>query len=322
MKRQLLIASALIALIATSCSESESDTPQEVNDGYIRVNSSVVGVATKTIVVKDAALTDVVFLRKDDASATAEAAIDFTGVTTFTGSRATGDAGGVTFTTASKYDHNDNTAYLLGYHPVGTTTVSPKTSWTIDGKKDILITDVWNAGKYTAPTTTGMTFRHALSRVEVIIEGQTGISTDALAAVWGNVTKCEISTKPTLELNWKTRAQTATGTATYLAMTKGTTYNDAFVATAIPANGSTAILCGAMVAPQTTETVSIRITTKKGTAADVVKTVSTTITGGLVASKISTITLSFGAADKSITATTTSIVDWSAGGSTSNDVNQ
>lgn len=308
----------MAALLVSSCSKSETDSTQTPKDGIIRVNTSNVGEATKAIVVPDADLTGIQFLRKDGVQ-NLEATVDFTGVTPASANRV-GATTAVSFTTAQKYDkENANFAYFLGYHPAADAETSPTSTWnltdaTTGGKRDILITDVWNAGCYTAPVSTGMKFHHALARVEVIAVAAASADAAVVNEVWGDITKVEITDAlPTLTLDWAAKTAVASGTAVALAMTKGTTYADDFAPVAIAAAGTTDVIGGTMIGVPTSAltTVNLKVYSVNKPAGAAIQV--TNLSEDLAKGKICKITLAFGATDKEISCTTTEIIDWTNG---------
>lgn len=298
---------ACIILAMASCSKNETTTPQG-GERQIKANSTIDGAKSKAIVQGDVALTDINFLRKDDATAN-QTTFDFSGTTEITGARAVG--GVITFGTAQTYDMGtDNYAYFRGYHPIGTVTTTASTTWTIDGKTDILLTDVWNAGKYSSPITMGMKFKHILARVEVVCVANNGEAQSAIESTWGNITKIEfVGAIPEMVYTYSTNVVASTGTAADFALLKGAAYTDAFESIAIPATGNTTVNAAAMLAPVANTSVSLKVTTVTGGE----KTIPVTLKANLAEGQTHTITLTFKAKDKTITATSSSIEDWATG---------
>lgn len=312
MKRQLLLLSAVGALIATSCSKSEADQPK-TNDGRIRVSSSIVGAQTKAIVGPTAALTGFKFIRAD--YATEQTNPEFvmgSGIyTSCTGDRAAGATSAVTFSGDQKYSQKNDYTYFLGYDPTaiegGNAVI-----WDIDGKTDLLVTDVWSAGKFSDPKTTGMVFKHILSRIEVIVQAPDGVSASVINDNWGQIKSITVETPKEFMFDLDSRDLLPSGAETsYVAMTAGQSYATLLPASNIPAFGNMAVLCGAMiglpVVTNPTNQVKLKITTDKVTDKEVTATLTT---GNLTSGQIHTFTLTFDATTKNITVAGSTITDW------------
>lgn len=317
MKTKTLLLCAAAALTALSCSKSEQNGPDRVaHDGIIRINSSVDGkIGSKALTVGTAATSGIQFLVKS-ATTTDLTTLDFTGVTPITGDRAAAadetTPTAITLNPQQKYSTDDNTFYFLGYHPVGTTQTSPKTTWTIDGVTDIIVSDFWNAGRFSDPAASllPMTFRHSLARVEVHIKGAEDVHADVVKEQWGKVTSATVETKPTMELDWATNLTSFTGADAYITLTKGITYADALAQIDVPAFDAPALLGSAMIAPNGTTKFNLKIKTEKMAAE---QTIEVTLLGNVAKGKTHVVTLTFGAADKQITATSSVIEGWTTG---------
>lgn len=299
-----------MALMLAACSKSE---PAEATgaEKQIKTTSAIEGVGSKGVIAgADAALSGLTFLRIDDANASL-ADFDFSGVSEITGSsRAIG--GAITFGLSQNYDKAGNkTAYLRGFTTENATvTTGEKAVWAIDGATDVLLTDVWNAGNYLAPVIGEVIFRHQLSRVEVICQGEQSVAASVMQAIWGDVASIElVNASPELTYTYAANAVTATGAPVDFALLKGTAYDAAqtFAATAIPAYGNTVVAGSAMVFPQTSA-VTLKVTTAmKGD-----KEILTTL-GALERAKIHKITLTFNTDGKTITPSVSTIEEWTDG---------
>lgn len=332
-----LLLCAAAAMMALSCSKNEAqEAPEQINDGYIRANNSALSnkAASRALVEPTAALSGIQFLRKDNASPS-ETALDFSSgtgdeaVTSFTGVRAAGASAtapaAITFSPAQPYNNLDKTAYLIGYHPAATTTAADKLSWTLDGKTDIITTAQWNGGRYSSQTNGTMAFNHELCRVEIYIQGATGLSTSVLANVWGNITAGGVQSAPTLELALATQARSFTGANTYLTLTELSTYATAVTAKAIPANGAAIHFGSALVAPNSTNTFNVQITSQtNGAKTDIPVTLEAGGPSNGVMTKGHThkVTLSFGVDAQDIKASASTIAEWVTGTAGSGNVAQ
>ena len=313
MKRILMMACAVAAL--ASCSK-ETNEPTMQGNASIKANSVIEGVTTRAITGTDAALSDIVFLRQDDASSNL-GTFDFSSSATISGIRAA-SGGAITFNPDQKYDQvNDETSYILGYHPTGTLN-NKVVTWTPDGATDILMTDVWNAGRYSAPITTGMTFRHILARIEVICKAESGAALSVVQAMWGNIESIKFaSALPTMTYTYSTNVVDATGSAADFTLLNGDTYaTGAFTAVAIPANNSTAVTASAMLPPTASTGISLKVKTVDQSEI----TVPIALSGNFVNGKIHKVTLTFNADGKKIDATASTIEDWTTGETGSGDV--
>lgn len=336
---------ALLAAAALAgCSKNEGGmepTPGSDPSGEIRIASAIeASVETKADVSESTALTGIHFLKVDAASKPA----NMTGAAAFTGKRATGATGAVTWTTAAggtaadankpKYDKTANkNAYLVGVYPGPNSTEAPskgaittgKVTWTIDGKTDILLSPIWDAGTYAAPLTGSatpkLTFEHQLAQLCVILQAEAGIATAVTVAAWGSITDIALKTLPTATYTYATAeasAVTFSGTAAFKSLLEGTSYSTAFTAKTVPASSNTAVTAAGMFAPST-GVIEIQITSKIGSAAATTHTVSVQLknTGDVNQNfekgLTHTVTLTLKAANKEIAVTNTSITAWAKG---------
>lgn len=147
-----------------------------------------------------AVLSDMHFLLKNGATVQT----DFSGVTALTASRDA--AGKITFGTVPTYDKSDLNAWFTAYWPAtpaggAAVTAGTKVVWTIAGDQDILLSTLdpsasYDAGKYTAPVSTGMTLQHVLAQLQVVCTANSSMDQAIVRAVWGKITKIEILTSP------------------------------------------------------------------------------------------------------------------------------
>lgn len=314
MKRILIMACAIAAL--ASCSKEINEPTVPGDAAQIKANSSIEGAATRAIAGPNSALTGITFLRYDDAAADKTTGFDFSKSAVISGNRAT--TGAITFAPTQQYDQvEDKTSYILGYHPAGTL-ASEVATWTLDGATDILVTDVWNAGRYSSSNTSGMTFRHILARIEVACQAEGGATLSVVQAMWGDISSIKfVGALPNMTYTYATNAVATAGTAKDFTLLNGTTYTvGAFTPVAIPANASTAVTASAMLPPVDATTISLKV--KTASQAEI--TVPITLSGKFEKGKIHKVTLTFKANGKNIEATTSTIEDWTEGSTGSDDV--
>lgn len=301
-----------------ACSKSESGDTPDGNTRQIKAVSAIEGVASKAVIAgTDAALTGLQFLRVDDVSTNKTTSFDFSAATVITGgSRVAG--GVITFGTSvtdgfDKYDKaGDKTTYMRGFTTDGaTSTAGVKTEWAINGATDVLLTDVWNAGRYSLPGTNTMTFKHQLSRIEVVCKGEQNIHNDVTHDIWGNVTSIKVvDALPTLTYTYNTDAVTGTGTSADFPLLKEDTYDAAqpFAAKRIlDYTAADAVFGSAMLWPLTS-TVKLKVTTQNKAEQEISTTLSK-----MERAKIHKIVLTFNTDGKTITCTTSTIEEWEAG---------
>lgn len=322
MKKQTLVISAIAALIAVSCTKSEQPGVQ-IQSEYIRPIASI---ATTRALVSDnsAVLTDLKFLHKMDVAGLTDPGISFASLTPIDGSRAA--TGAITLTPAQPYDKvGDKTSYLLGYTGTDANLAANKVTWTNTGIIDILTTNSWEAGTYLVPKTTGMTLRHALSRIEVICAANSASDLDVIKGTWGNITSIKFKDAPTTLVLDCTNNTTAAGvTKANLPLNSGNTYTAVgFTPAPIEANGSTTVMASAMIPP--TELTTCKLIVSSALMPDVevdvefkdAQNVAIPCKPGI----IHLITLNFNVKDKTIQAQTTTITEWTIGGTSQDPVN-
>ncbi len=217
MKQKTILLTATLLILA-ACSQSEIETEKQRAPKEIKATSVIEGASTRAVITGDVTLNNLTFLRKDVA-ADAQTPSDFSSPDdTYTGgSRATG--GAITFSaTAPTYNQNNKKSFFVGFTTEGKKTESNAAGtfeWTIDGKTDILLTEVWDAGTYQSHgSLSAMNFKHQLSRIEVICKAEAGSSIEAVRAAWGNVTKIEVlGVSPELKYTYSSNKAEGSGDA-------------------------------------------------------------------------------------------------------------
>lgn len=312
MKNYILL---LALLIAASCTKSETDNPHGSADGSISISSSVVGDETKAPpFVPTSSVTGIQFLHQTSEGTPMGGVLDFTGVTAVAGDRAGAD-GAITFTgTAPKYAGSNHNSYLKAYYPAGSLAPGVVT-WTVDGVTDILVSDLWDAGTYTAPATTGLVFRHGLARVEVICQAKTEQGLAAAKETWGQITAIKLKAhSPSMTFTYATNVTVPSGTAVPFTLLNGSSYTTgAFTAIDIPAYNSAVVAAAAMVNPTGAAGLTLVVETAKypnGVEVPVTFGGSQTFLSG----KIHTVTLQFDPIDKQIKVLKSAITPWNTTG--------
>ena len=232
MKQKTILLTATLLILA-ACSQSEIET-EEGATREIKATSVIEGASTRALIGTDAALSDLTFLRVDiDASSNKPTSYDFSSSTPITGSSRATSGGAITFGNGSSpqnYDQESKkNAYFRGFTTENIKTPGTKgtAEWEIKGTNDILMTDVWDAGNYASPINTGMTFKHLLSRIEVVCKAETGSSLDVVKAAWGKVTKIEVlNANPELKYTYSSNTIEASGTPVAFALHKDYTTTD------------------------------------------------------------------------------------------------
>ena len=173
------------------------------------------------------------------------------------------------------------------------------------------MTDVWNAGQYSSPITTGMIFRHILARIEVICQAESSSTLTVVQTVWGKIESIKFTDAlPEMTYTYATDAVAVSGTPADFTLLNGATYTTgAFTPAAIPANGNTAITASAMLPPVAGTNITLKIKTVE--QQEITKTI--TLSGNFEKGKIHTVTLTFKANGKDIDVTTSTIEEWTDG---------
>jgi hypothetical protein len=319
MKQKTILLTTTLLILA-ACSQSEIETEEQRAPKEIKATSVIEGASTRATIQGDVALSNLTFLRVDDASNN-PSSYDFSTNDEITGCSRADNGGKITFSTAPKYDQTSNKyAYLRGFTTENAaSSAKSNTVWTIDGATDILMTDVWNAGKYDDAKTTGMTFKHLLSRIEVICKAEpTSTSTiDVVRAAWGNVTGITVlgvNKKVTYTYNNNTIAYSETDE---FALLKEYTSSSAFEAKEIHETSYTGNADAVAMIPPITATdnhsFQLKITTTKVTEGLTVNVSLDNSNASMEAGKIHKVTLSFKADGKNISIASSTIDPWSDG---------
>ena len=255
MKKTILIAIATTLLC--SCNKELDETgnitlPERPISIYTAIQSEktpTVSPQTRApITGTDAVLEGITFYLWQSTSSTT---IDPTSITPspYTGNRAK-NTGAITFTSTLKpvYDKEENKhALLVGCWPATTTIAANSLTWDIDGKTDILISDLWCAGTYLAPINgtesangeTPLTFKHRLAQLEVFCKAAEGETLTDVQATWGKIKSIELlDAYPQMTYDATTNEITCTGSKKAMPLLKAD-YETAFTATAIQAHTAT-----------------------------------------------------------------------------------
>ena len=204
-------------------------------------------------------------------------------------------------------------------YPAGSTATTGNTSvtWTISGDVDILMTSTtnpYNAGSYTAPQPTGLTFHHALAQLNVILNVAENTSLEVAKAVWGQITKIELTTSGTMTYTYATNKLTNSATTTDVQL-----YNPNYTSftSYTLAKDNTGVIATGMFPPSTgTTPIRLKVTGDTGVTGEVevqLKDINGTA-AGFESGKTHTVTLSLGANEKEITVSATTIEPWGTGG--------
>ena len=309
-----------VCLLQSCIPDSDLSESEALPAHPIRISASIDGAATRATAttgpIKDgteanakAELTGIHFLRKD---ADKEPG-DFSGANLISASR--DNNGNITFTSPQDYNLNGNNAYFVAYWPTAITTEPGKLTWTISGNVDILKTEIYNAGSYTAPVITGLTFHHALAQLKVILNVDENTSLEVAKAVWGKITRIELTTSETMTYTYATNKLTY-GTKKLLSL-----YKDDYSAkfenqTYELVKDNTAIVATGMFPPSTgTAPIKLKVTGSTNVTGEVeVQLMNGNTEAGFESGKTHTVTLSLGVNPQEIIVSTTTIEPWGTGG--------
>lgn len=325
MKRIFLFLSLLA--ISASCSKEMQEGSGQSGDGVIRLFTGIEDPGTKAVATQATGVTGAAFRLIHAATEPA----DFSTAASLTGDIAA-TSGAVTFASTPNYDMvNDHNAWLIGYYPAGTVS-SNAVTWDVDGKTDILRTEsVWDAGKYSAPRTSGMIFNHQLSQVEVVCEAVDGAMITAVRSAWGKIKSISFVNAPA-QMTFDYAALSVANGSTKANIAFFADYDGtAFQATEIPENGNTAVNARAMLAPVTkasdSKSFELEIVTEgpSSSADDDIKSVVAVKIGAgnaedMAKGKTHKVTLTFQVDDKKIAANETTISEWVSGAEGSGSV--
>lgn len=339
MKNTTIALCALAALASVACSKRTGGNSEELRSKQISITSSVdgdkSGKASKAMLDGTTVIGDIHLLRKDGTNGANKI---FTGVTPQIVSRAAG-VGNIRFATSELYDINStDPAYFMAYYPATTlgATVTPGASvtWTPKGDLDILVSDLHNAGTYTAQNNGGvggintpMVFRHVLSNLKIVLEAK--IETDETLAeiqqLWGTIQKIEIEGMyPQYTFNYNGGGlMSVGGNTTTLELIKGDGYGDVAKNTpnstdgVIGDTGNASVKFASMLVPNSATSYNLKVYSSINPGAPVAVIVgggANPLAGGLQKGHTHMFTLKFGMNPKYIQVTTSTIPDWIAGG--------
>ena len=288
MKKTILIAIATTLLC--SCNKEVDETgnitlPERPISIYTAIQSEktpTVSPQTRApITGTDAELKDITFYLWQSTNNTIDlSATPFSPFSSYTGTRAGSNTGAIIFNEGSQpvYDQKENKyAFLVGCWANATaTTADNSLTWTIDGKTDILISDLWCAGTYLAPITgaesgsgaSPLTFKHRLAQLEVFCKAADGETLNDVQATWGNIKSIKLlDAYPQMNYDATTNKITGTGNKTAISLLKPD-YETAFEATAIQPHTATepaieTATAAGMYAPS--DLIVLRITTEGAT---------------------------------------------------------
>ena len=312
----------LLACLLHSCSPDSALTETETRPARpICLSATIDGAPTTaatrvvgTGVIEDgtganakAELTGIHFLRKD----ATDTPTGFSDAALISASR--DKNGDITFTPSQNYNLNGNNTYFVAYWPTATTTETGKLTWTISGNVDILKTNIYNAGSYTAPNNnTGMIFQHALAQLKVVLKVAENTSLEVAKAVWGQITKIELATSGTMTYTYATNELTNSAITTDLQL-----YNpnySAFTSYTLVENNADVIAIGMF--PPSTGKIKLKVTGDTGVTGEVevqLKDINGT-EACFESGKTHTVTLSLGVNPEKITVSATTIEPWGTGG--------
>ncbi|MCD8094460.1 MAG: fimbrillin family protein [Bacteroides sp.] len=320
----------LLACLLHSCSPDSAQTEPETRPARpICLSATIDGAPTTaatrvvgTGVIEDGAdnakteLQNIHFLRKDAANTDG---LSFKGCTPISASR---DASGnIAFTTSQDYNPDGNNTYFVAYWPAEATTETNQYTWTISGDADILITEIYNAGSYTAPITTpGLTFSHALAQLKVVLNVAENTSLDVAKAVWGKITKIELTTSETMTYTYATNELTY-GMEKPISLYKNDYTTKFENQTYELVKGNTDVIATGMFPPSTgTTPIKLKVTGSTNVTGEAeVQLMDGNTSKGFESGKTHTVALSLGANEKEITVSATTIEEWTDGG-TSNAI--
>lgn len=310
-----LILMALAASLLVACSKTESATDGDESTGIIRATAAIEGVTSRALAGMDEVLRNITFVRHDDPDTDKTTHFDFTATPAISGVRAAG--GAITFSPSQQYDKaGDRTAYLVGCHPAGNLSGGVM-SWTIDGATDILLTDVWNAGRHSLTRTTGMTFRHILARIEVVCKAESGSALSVVHAMWGDIEYIKLAgVQSAMTYTYATHTLDTAGTPIDFALLRGDAYAEAFAPLPIPAKGSTAVTASAMLPPVATTALTFKVKNALKTE----KTIALALSSNFAPSQVHRVELTFKANGRDIDVSTSTIEQWTPGGTGGNDI--
>lgn len=282
--KKLLILSLFVIVVIEGCSGKIHEA-DEITGDNIPIMAQI-GFPTKAIVGNSNAF-EIDFVRMNTSSTTN----NYTFTTTGSGYRAgSTENGNITFSNQF-YNKNNDYSYFRCFNKLSSTKdQTAKTfTWVVDGKSDLLVSDVWNAGKYTAPSQTSIEFNHLLSRIEVICQANSSGIISVVKLLWGNITSITVSTNQKVIYDYSNN-NFSYSTPINLPLNEGLTDNAiSSSGIAILDFGSKNATANAIIPPTANE----KLTLKIKTLLIVEQTIEVTIPGGLAAGKTHTITINF-----------------------------
>lgn len=320
MKKIIYSALAIAAMVSCTSQEELIENGDLVE---IKLQGGISAVETKAPVGTNAVLNPFTLLRYD-----ASPKPDFTTAQTSTEqyeAASMTEAGAITIATTSVYyDKEGKNTYFAGFYPNATTLPDPATNeiqFTIDGKTDILATNLIDAGTKGAPATTQeLQFAHMLSQLVFEIKAATAADVDYFGTVT-SITIKEQAKSGTLKLGDNSAFTADESSKGDIPVYKkdantGADTDDTALTWAIPTDAAQA--CGyAIVAPQTAASVDyiLEVVTSKIPSQTIKVTVNKNASGGegaAPAGKKTTITLTF--SQRLIEGTSGAISEWGSDG--------
>lgn len=185
----MLAIAAMASMISCSTEDIlDQETPGTDNNGLvpIKMSAEIGGLTTKALVPQESNgtlsgdVTDVHFLRWDATSA--DATVDWTAVTELKAAKIL-QAGTIEFIEKQYYLNDGNKTYLFGCHPIPTIN-NKKLQWTLDGKKDIIISDE-QFGSKTTTTPLAFAFNHQLTllKFNIKLPAQSTVTGEQLSSI-------------------------------------------------------------------------------------------------------------------------------------------
>lgn len=238
-----IVLSAILIAATIGCSTINKDTEPDKESGRIRLGSSMSNMEAKSKAALNStsAVTGLQMLRVDADTPPS----DFTTASLVAANRVD-DATSVVFATPQYYDSEQH-SYFMGYYPAADASIPAERSWAIDGKTDIMTTDIYDAGTYGSPIVPKMRFKHALAQIELIITSETG-HTNEVRAHWGNIVQIQThlaNNKASLKLNPISLVFSNPSEVPFLK----SDYSSEFTSLVIPEHDNTEINAAGMFAP-------------------------------------------------------------------------
>lgn len=331
MKHKLLLLLSTLAALSCTKSGGESVLPSR----YIEVSASSIdvrteqsgiqqatqqgGIASRGVTDNNLHLMYLHFLRLNSDQADL-GTFDFTGATPARAIRNSGENSPIPFVDPIPYDAiTDHYAYVRGYYPVPTVDANNVATWTIDGKTDIIFSDVWNAGKYTAPVKVNdLTFTHILARLHIDGSYKTRDFDPAIQnKIWGKISKIEVQSYANLSYKYATNTTVIENEA-QVALLAYEYVSNAFQPLTIPSANNPYVIASAMVPSDGSNTVKLRFTFQDSEITNGYIDLTANLT--LKAGYINTLNVRFNTAERDIEIVGSSITPWGTGVDQSDDI--